>query len=286
MVINLHALGFTGRAMAVRQMGAGSPLSAKVSAFFAGAALMLAPAIFTCSSTRDTPRRVEEPTQSVYTNGETTITLNGNRVRVESSERGAYWSMEATVRSVREIGRIRMLTVDLDNAAMDGMANPMRGAMPADALTANNMLDAGAPEEKASFIIVPGMANGPKAMVRDAHELTHALLFEYYDANGGRPAKTAEEAIAYSAQIAFGDAKEGFEDVLAKASARVGDAQTIRMARRLIGELVGGMGGKDPRFASDAELRGAANAFLDKICMYEFGKRFAEVVDTSAYSEL
>ena len=272
--------------MAVRQMGAGSPLSAKFSAFFAGAVLMLAPAM-NCTAAKETvSRRVEEQTRSVYTNGETTITLNGNRVRVESSDMGSYWSMEATVKSIREIGRIRMLTVDLGNAAMDGMANPMRGAMPADALTANNMLDAGAPEEKVSFIILQDSENGPKAKVRDAHELTHALLFDYYDASGSRPTKTAEEAIAYTAQIVFGDAKEGFEDVLAKASARGGDAQTIRMARRLIGELVNGMGGKDPRFASEKELRDAANAFLDKICMYEFGKRFAELVDTSAYSKL
>ena len=272
--------------MAMRQMGAGSPFGAKVSAVFAGAALMLAPVMLTCSSTRDSPRRIEGQTRSVYTNGNTTITLNGDRVRVESSERGSYWSMEATVRSVREIGRIRILTVDLGNAAMDGISNPMRGAMPADALTANNMLDAGAPEDKASFIIVPEMGNGANAKVRDAHELTHALLFEYYDANGGRPSKTAEEAIAYAAQIAYGDAREGLADLLGKAYARDGDAEAIRISRRLIGELVAGMGGKDPRLASDKELRDAANAFLDRICIYEFGKRFSEVLDTSAYSKL
>ena len=272
--------------MAVRQIGAGSPISAKVSAFFAGAALMLAPVMLTCSSTRDTPRRVEAPTQSVYTNGETTITLDGDRVKLESSAKGSYWSVEATVKGIREIGRIRMLTVDLANASLDGITNPMRDAMPADALTANNMLDAGAPGGKVSFVILPDFGKGPGAKVREAHELTHALLFDYYDASGSRPTKAAEEAIAYSAQIAFGDAREGFGDVLAKASAGDGDAQTIRMARRLVGELVTGMGGKDPRFASGKELQDAAIAFLDKICMYEFGKRFAEVVDTSAYSKL
>ncbi len=272
--------------MAVRQVGERIPLGAKVSAVFAGAALLLAPVVTTCSSTRDSPRRVEEQAKSVYTNGTTTITLDGDRVRVESLERGAYWSMEARVKSVRETGRIRMLTVDLDNASLGGMTNPMRGAMPADALTANNMLDAGAPEERVSFVIVPDSGNGPRAKVRDAHELTHALLFEYYDAAGKRPSKTAEEAIAYAAQIAYGDAGEGLQDVLAKASERNGDAETIRLSRRLIGEFVAAMGGKDPTCASEKELRDAANAFLDKICTYEFGKRFVEVVDTSAYSNL
>jgi len=194
--------------------------------------------------------------------------------------------MEARVRSIREIGRIRMLTVDLGNAEMSGLSNPMRGAMPADALTANNMLDAGAPEEKVSFVIVPDSGNGPGAKVRDAHELTHALLFEYYDGNGRRPSKSAEEAIAYTAQIAYGDAREGFMDLLGKASALGGDAETIRISRGLIGEIVGAMGGKDPRLASGKELRDAAIAFLDKICIYEFGKPFSEVVDISAYSGL
>jgi len=74
--------------------------------------------------------------------------------------------------------------------------------------------------------------------------------------------------------------------VLAKAFERDGDAGTIRMSRRLIGEFVAAMGGKDPALASEKELQDAANAFLDKICGYEFGKRFSEVVDTSAYSGL
>lgn len=272
--------------MAIKQMGAGSPLGAKVSAVFAGAALMLAPVMLTCSSTRESPRRVEGQTRSVYTNGTTTITMSGNRLKVESSDNGSLWSMEARVRSIREIGRIRMLTVDLENAEMGGISNPMRGAMPADALTANNMLDAGAPEEKVSFVIVPDSGNGPGAKVRDAHELTHALLFEYYDGNGRRPSKSAEEAIAYTAQIAYGDAREGFMDLLGKASALGGDAETIRISRGLIGEIVGAMGGKDPRLASGKELRDAAIAFLDKICIYEFGKPFSEVVDISAYSGL
>lgn len=271
--------------MAVRQIGAGSAMSAKFSAVFTSAALLLAPVMTTCSAARAPSGRMEEKGPSVFTNGRTTITIDGDMVRLESSDNGSQWSVEAKVKSIRQIGKIRILSVDLGAASLEGIANPMRDEMPADALTANNMRDAGAPEGKVSFIIVPELESGAAAKVRDAHEFTHALLFEQYGERGKRLSGSAEEAVAYAAQIAFGDAKEGLADVLGKASAREGDARTIRITRRLAGELAASLG-KGLGSASGKELRDAALAFLDKICMYEFGLPFAQVVDISSYSKL
>lgn len=270
--------------MAVRRLGAGGPVSAKVSAIFAGATLLLAPAM-NCTAAKETvSRRVEEPSQSVFTNGVTTIRISGGSVRVESMERGSFWSVEAAVKGTREIAGIKMLTIDLGTAALEGITNPMGAAAPADALTADNMRDAGAPEEEVSIIIVPDLGGGAAMRVRMAHELTHALISRHVEGAGrGRLSRTANEAIAYAAQIAFGDARAGVEDVLG--NVRSPDRDTERVARGLIGELAAFLG-KDPRRASGDELRGAASAFLDKICMYEFGAPFAQMVDVSLYSSL
>ncbi|MFA5411735.1 MAG: hypothetical protein WC350_00070 [Candidatus Micrarchaeia archaeon] len=267
--------------MAVRQIRAGGAISAKVSAIFAGTALLLAPVATTCSAARDTAGTVAGEKPSIFTNGKTTIRISGARVKLESTERGGYWSMEAKIKSVREVGGIMMLIIDPRGAEMGGIV------VPADALTVNNMTDAGAPEGKVSIIIMPDSESLAGMKVRMVHEFTHALVSGYVnDAGLGRPSETVKEAIAYAAQIAYGDAHAGFDDLLGTLAMATGEDRVVeRVARNLVGELAASLG-KDPRSAGGRELRDAALAFLDKICMHEFGVPFAQVADTSLYSNL
>jgi hypothetical protein len=243
---------------------------------------------------------VHEPAPEVFTNGKSTLTLENGKVRFETGRDGT-WSVEARVEKEIEAGGVRIIVIDGNSVEME-LPGSMRGEMPVDALTVNNMrdggnplvsasyrgsdTDAGAPEEgRFSIIIVPRFGNGPEMGVRIAHELTHAMVFRYAMGRGiERPSAIADEALAYAAQIAYGNVRAGLADLLEKQAfgERELDGATSMVVRNLPGELRQALG-KDFGLAGEEEIRRAANTVLDRISADVFGRKFADVVDVLAY---